>query len=238
MDPGPANVLVVEDEPKLATLLADYLRAEGHTPECVADGREALQAWSDRRHDLVLLDLMLPGMDGLALCKELRLLGNMPIVMLSSRADEADRFAGLELGADDYIAKNPFSPREVMARVKAVLRRSRTAVMAPEPLRATSRGATDVAALQINETAWRAFWQGQALELTPNEFKLLRQLASQPGRVYSRSQLLDLLQGDGRAVTERAVDSHVKNLRRKLEQAGAGSERIRSVYGVGYCFEG
>jgi two-component system response regulator BaeR len=238
MDPGPANVLVVEDEPKLAALLADYLRAEGHTPECVADGREALQAWRERRHDLVLLDLMLPGMDGLALCKELRLLGNMPIVMLSSRADEADRFAGLELGADDYIAKNPFSPREVMARVKAVLRRSRAAVMAPEPLRAASRRADDVAALHINETAWRAYWQGQALELTPNEFKLLRQLASQPGRVYSRSQLLDLLQGDGRAVTERAVDSHVKNLRRKLEQAGAGSERIRSVYGVGYCFEG
>ena len=238
MDPGPATVLVVEDEPKLAALLTDYLRAEGHTPECVADGRDALQAWRERRHDLVLLDLMLPGLDGLSLCRELRLLANVPIVMLSSRAEEADRFAGLELGADDYIAKNPFSPREVMARVKAVLRRSRAAALAPQPAPATSPGANDVTALHIDEHAWRAFWQGRALELTPNEFKLLRQLAAQPGRVYSRSQLLDLLQGDGRAVTERAVDSHIKNLRRKLEQAGADSERIRSVYGVGYCFEG
>jgi two-component system, OmpR family, response regulator BaeR len=207
MDPGPATVLVVEDEPKLAALLTDYLRAEGHTPECVADGRDALQAWRERRHDLVLLDLMLPGLDGFSLCRELRLLANVPIVMLSSRAEEADRFAGLELGADDYIAKNPFSPREVMARVKAVLRRSRAAALAPQPALATARSANDVTALHIDEQAWRAFWQGRALELTPNEFKLLRQLAAQPGRVYSRSQLLDLLQGDGRAVTERAVDS-------------------------------
>ena len=238
LDPGPARVLVVEDEPKLAALLADYLRADGHAPECVADGRLALQAWTERRHDLVLLDLMLPGMDGLALCRELRLLTAAPIVMLTSRTEEHDRLAGLELGADDYIAKNPFSPREVMARVKAVLRRSRAAAMAPQPWPVTSRRADDVTALHINEAAWRAFWQGRALELTPNEFRLLRQLAAQPGRVYSRSQLLDQLHGEGRAVTERAVDSHVKNLRRKLEQAGAGSERIRSVYGVGYCFDG
>lgn len=237
-DPGRASVLVVEDEPKLAALLADYLRAEGHIPECVADGREALQAWSERRHDLVLLDVMLPGLDGLALCRELRLLADVPIVMLTSRTEEADRLAGLEVGADDYIAKNPFSPREVMARVKAVLRRSRAAAMAPRPWLASPPKANDMTGLHINETAWRAFWQGRSLELTPNEFRLLHQLAAQPGRVYSRSQLLDLLHGEGRAVTERAVDSHVKNLRRKLEQAGAGSERIRSVYGVGYCFEG
>ena len=237
MEHRPASVLVVEDEPKLAALLTDYLRAEGHDPEWVADGRQALQAWSERRHDLVLLDVMLPGLDGLALCRELRLLANVPIVILSARAEEADRFAGLELGADDYIAKNPFSPREVMARVKAVLRRSRAAAIPAQLEPATSSRANGVTALHIDEHAWRALWQGKALELTPNEFKLLRQLAAQPGRVYSRSQLLDLLQGDGRAVTERAVDSHVKNLRRKLEQAGAGSERIRSVYGVGYCFD-
>jgi two-component system, OmpR family, response regulator BaeR len=221
-------VLVVEDEPKLAALLADYLRAAGHEPECVADGHDALQAWTERRHDLVLMDLMLPGLDGLALCRELRALADVPIVMLTARADETDRLAGLELGADDYIAKNPFSPREVMARVKAVLRRSRAAPRAP---------VAAPSALQVDEQGWRASWLGRALDLTPNEFRLLRTLASQPGRVYERSQLLDLLQGDARAATERAVDSHVKNLRRKLEQAGAGSERIASVYGVGYRYD-
>jgi two-component system response regulator BaeR len=226
LDPGPARVLVVEDEPKLAALLADYLRAAGHEAECVADGHDALRAWSERRHDLVLLDLMLPGLDGLALCRQLRSMTAVPIVMLTARADEADRLAGLELGADDYIAKNPFSPREVMARVKAVLRRSRAAQPPQAP-----------AALQVDEDGWRATWSDRALDLTPIEFRLLSTLASQPGRVYPRAQLLALLHGDARAATERAVDSHVKNLRRKLEQAGAGSERIRSVYGVGYCYE-
>jgi len=227
LEPAPARVLVVEDEPKLAALLADYLRAAGHVAECVSDGRDAVQAWTLRRHDLVLLDLMLPGLDGLGVCRQLRELGDVPIVMLTARGEESDRLAGLELGADDYIPKTPFSPREVMARVKAVLRRSRAA----------QRPAASAPPLQIDEQAWRAFWQGRALELTPNEFRLLCMLASQPGRVYPRSQLLDLLQGDARAATERAVDSHVKNLRRKLEQAGAGSERIRSVYGVGYSYD-
>jgi two-component system response regulator BaeR len=227
LEPGPARVLVVEDEPKLAALLADYLRTAGHEVECVADGRDALQAWTERRHDLVLLDLMLPGLDGLSLCRRLRALTGVPIVMLTARADEADRLAGLELGADDYIPKTPFSPREVMARVKAVLRRSRAA----------QRPLTPPPPLQVDDQGWRASWQGRALDLTPNEFRLLRTLASQPGRVYPRSQLLELLQGETRAATERAVDSHVKNLRRKLEQAGAGSERIRSVYGVGYSYD-
>lgn len=227
LEPGPARVLVVEDEPKLAALLADYLRAAGHEVECAGDGRLGLQAWTERRHDLVLLDLMLPGMDGLSLCRELRALTSVPIVILTARADEADRLEGLELGADDYIPKTPFSPREVMARVKAVLRRSRAAQRtAPAP----------PAALTMDEDGWRAAWQGRALELTPNEFRLLRTLASQRGRVFARSQLLASLHGDAHAATERAVDSHVKNLRRKLELAGAGSERIRSVYGVGYCY--
>ncbi len=234
LEPGPAHVLVVEDEPKLAALLADYLRAAGHDVECVADGHAALLAWNERRHDLVLLDLMLPGLDGLSLCRQLRAQTSVPILILTARDDEADRLAGLELGADDYIPKTPFSPREVMARVKAVLRRSRAApraatVTAPPPLLA--------AALAIDEQGWRASWDGTALDLTPNEFRLLRALSAQPGRVFARPQLLDLLHGDGRVATERAVDSHVKNLRRKLEQAGAGSERIRSVYGVGYCYD-
>jgi two-component system response regulator BaeR len=227
LEPGPARVLVVEDEPKLAALLADYLRAAGHEAECVGDGRDALRAWTERRHDLVLLDVMLPGLDGLELCRQLRALTAVPIVMLTARADEADRLAGLELGADDYIPKTPFSPREVVARVKAVLRRSRV----------PARPVVPSAPLQIDEQGWRASWQGRALDLTPNEVRLLLALTSRPGRVYARSQLLELLHGDARAVTERAVDSHVKNLRRKLEQAGAGSERIRSVYGVGYSYE-
>jgi two-component system response regulator BaeR len=228
LEPGPARVLVVEDEPKLAALLADYLRAAGHEVECVGDGRDGLRAWTERRHDLVLLDLMLPGLDGLGLCRELRALTGVPIIILTARADESDRLAGLELGADDYIPKTPFSPREVMARVKAVLRRTRAAqrpAPAPPP------------ALAMDEDGWRASWQGRALELTPNEFRLLRTLASQRGRVFARSQLLESLHGDAHAVTERAVDSHVKNLRRKLELAGAGTERIRSVYGVGYRYD-
>ena len=223
LEPGSARVLVVEDEPKLAALLADYLRAAGHEPECVANGHEALQAWAERRHDLVLLDVMLPGLDGLGVCRQLRAQAAVPIVMLTARADEADRLAGLELGADDYIPKTPFSPREVMARVKAVLRRSRATAAQ--------------AGLQMDDVAWRAAWQGRAMDLTPIEFRLLSTLSAQPGRVYPRSQLLELLHGDSRAATERAVDSHVKNLRRKLEQAGAGAERIASVYGVGYRYE-
>ncbi|QPF74692.1 response regulator [Roseateles sp. DAIF2] len=234
LDPGPARVLVVEDEPRLSALLADYLRAAGHEPECVADGREVLPAWNARRHDLILLDLMLPGIDGLALCRELRARSGVPILILTARAGEEDRLLGLELGADDYITKNPFSPREVMARVKAVLRRSRAGqapvAVSPEP--------AALLLLQIDTAGWRASWQGQALDLTPIEFRLLRSLAAQPGRVYARKQLLELLHDDGRDVTERAVDSHVKNLRRKLEQAGAGSDRIRAIYGVGYRYDG
>lgn len=236
MTVAPARVLVVEDEPKLSALLADYLRAAGHEPECVADGREVLAAWTARRHDLVLLDLMLPGVDGLTLCRELRARSAVPILMLTARAEESDRLMGLELGADDYIAKNPFSPREVMARVKAALRRGQAHEAATAA--AVAAATTDAQALSIDEAGWRASWRGEALDLTPIEFRLLHILAAQPGRVYARAQLLDLLHVDGREVTDRAVDSHIKNLRRKLERAGAGSERIRSIYGVGYRFEG
>lgn len=242
LETGPARVLVVEDEPKLAALLADYLRAAGHEPECVADGQAALAAWTARHHELVLLDLMLPGMDGLAVCRQLRAVTAVPIVMLTARADEADRLAGLELGADDYIAKNPFSPREVMARVKAVLRRSRAAPSTrPLPQELPAAPGLPLPQSQpqlvVDEDGWRAAWAGRDLDLTPIEFRLLSTLAAMPGRVYPRAHLLEQLHGDARAATERAVDSHIKNLRRKLEQAGAGSERIRSVYGVGYCYE-
>lgn len=218
----PARILVVEDEPKMASLIGDYLRAEGHEPVWIADGREVLPAVAAQPVDLVLLDLMLPGMDGLDVCRALRAASDVPIVMLTARVEEADRLLGLDLGADDYICKTPFSPREIMARVRAILRRSR-------------RGAgTPPSPLQIDETAWRASWRGIPLELTPVEFRLLRTLASSPGRVYSRDTLLDRLHDDGRAVTDRAVDSHVKNLRRKLQAVAPGDDPIRSIYGVGY----
>ena len=239
MEPGQARVLVVEDEPKLAALLSDYLRAAGHEPEWVADGREVIPAWTARRHDLILLDLMLPGIDGLTLCRELRAMSSVPILMLTARAEESDRLLGLETGADDYIAKNPFSPREVMARVKAALRRGRAheAASAAASAAAVAAFAAGSEALAMDEAGWTASWHGQPLDLTPIEFRLLHILWAQPGRVYARTQLLDLLHVDGREVTERAVDSHIKNLRRKLERAGAGTDRIRSIYGVGYRFE-
>ncbi|MCR5863699.1 MAG: response regulator [Aquincola tertiaricarbonis] len=223
---GPAaRILVVEDEPKMASLIGDYLRAEGHVPEWIADGREVLPAMAAQPADLVLLDIMLPGMDGLAVCRALRATSDVPIVMLTARVEEADRLLGLDLGADDYICKTPFSPREIMARVRAILRRSRRGLPPPP------------GPLHIDEAAWRASYHNVPLELTPVEFRLLRTLAATPGRVFSRDSLLDHLHHDGRAVTDRAVDSHVKNLRRKLEAAAPGQDPIRSIYGVGYKLE-
>lgn len=221
----PARILVVEDEPKMAALIGDYLRAEGHEPEWIADGREVVPALKARPADLVLLDLMLPGRDGLEVCRDLRRFSDVPIVMLTARVEEADRLLGLDLGADDYICKTPFSPREIMARVRAILRRSRRdAAAAPSPL-------------AIDEATHRASLNGVALDLTPIEFRLLRTLAAAPGRVWTRDALLDKLHDDQRAVTDRAVDSHVKNLRRKLMAAAPEQELIRSIYGVGYKFE-
>ena len=222
---APARILVVEDEPKMATLVSDYLRAAGHEPQCIADGRQVVEAHRKQPFDLVLLDLMLPGLDGFDVCRELRSFSDVPIVMLTARAEEADRLLGLELGADDYISKTPFSPREIVARVKAVLRRTR---------RRTDERASSV---EVDEDGYRARFNGVSLDLTPIEFRLLKTLASTPGRVFSRDLLLDRLHADQRAVTDRAVDSHIKNLRRKLEQAGGKSDVIRSIYGVGYCFE-
>ncbi|URI09207.1 response regulator [Aquincola tertiaricarbonis] len=225
MNGASARILVVEDEPKMASLIGDYLRAEGHEPQWIADGREVLPAMEAQPADLVLLDIMLPGMDGLAVCRALRERSDVPIVMLTARVEEADRLLGLDLGADDYICKTPFSPREIMARVRAILRRARRG-LPPTP-----------SPLQIDEAGWRASWRGVPLELTPVEFRLLKALAATPGRVFSRDSLLDRLHDDGRAVTDRAVDSHIKNLRRKLEAAAPGQDPIRSIYGVGYKLE-
>lgn len=205
----------------MAALLADYLQASGYTSQWIANGLEAVPSVKARRPDLVLLDVMLPGQDGMSVCRELRQFSEVPVIMLTARVEEADRLMGLELGADDYICKTPFSPREVVARVKALLRRSGYAAREPSPL-------------QIDAQAYKAAWQGVTLDLTPVEFRLLKALTEARGRVLSRDKLLDFVHADQRAVTDRAVDSHVKNLRRKLHAASGGQELIRSIYGVGY----
>ena len=219
-----ARILVVEDEPKLAALVGDYLQASGYTWHWVADGREAIPAVRAQQPDLVLLDLMLPGRDGLDICRELRSFSDVPVVMLTAKVEEIDRLLGLELGADDYICK-PFSPREVVARIKAILRRARVSAESSQT------------ALNIDDAAHRATFNGNVLDLTPVEFRLLKTFAAAPGRVFSRDRLLDNLYLDHRVVTDRTVDSHIKNLRRKLQQAAPGQDPIRSIYGVGYKLE-
>ncbi|HEY4079711.1 MAG TPA: response regulator [Burkholderiaceae bacterium] len=222
---APGFVLVVEDEPRLALLVCDYLRAAGFEAASLADGAAVLPAVRLRPPDLIVLDLMLPNRDGLSLCRELRGFSDVPIVMVTARVEEVDRLIGLEAGADDYLCK-PFSPRELVARVKAILRRPR------------SRVPVHGAGLVIDREHHSARINGQLLDLTLLEFRLLEAFASAPGRVFSRDQLIDKLHGDQRAISDRTIDSHIKNLRRKLEQACPDEEPpIRSIYGVGYKLE-
>jgi two-component system, OmpR family, response regulator BaeR len=216
------HVLVVEDEPKIAALLRDYLAASCYRVSVLDSGEGAVEWVRAHAPDVILLDVMLPGADGLAICRGVRAFSNVPILMVTARVEEIDRLLGLELGADDYICK-PFSPREVVARVRAVLRR------------ASSPASTEPPPIQLDEERFEARVHGRPLTLTPVEFRLLRKLAAQPGRVFSRTQLIDALYLDHRVVSDRTVDSHVKNLRRKL--ADAGVDPIGSVYGVGYRFE-
>jgi two-component system response regulator BaeR len=216
-----ADILVVEDEPKLAALLRDYLQAAGHRVTCLDDGLAVVPAVRAAEPQLILLDIMLPGRDGLDICRELRSFSEVPIMLITARVEEVDRLLGLDLGADDYICK-PFSPREVMARVRAILRRC--------PPQASG-------GLQLDAATYRASYSGVELDLTPVEFRLLHCLAATPGRVYSRDQLMNRLYDDHRVVTDRTVDSHVKNLRRKLEQVAPGQELIHSIYGGGYKLE-
>lgn len=218
-----AHVLIVEDEPKLATLLQDYLVAAGMRASIHSTGDGALERIEAERPDAVLLDVMLPGEDGLSICRRVRAVSTVPILMVTARVDEIDRLLGLELGADDYICK-PFSPREVVARVRAVLRRVQAALKPPL-----------TSPVVLDEERFEVRIHGQVLVLTPVEFRLLRKLSAQPGRVFSRSQLIESLYQDHRVVSDRTVDSHIKNLRRKL--AERGHDPIDSVYGVGYRFE-
>ncbi len=220
-----ARVLLVEDEVKLAELVHDYLVASGYDVEMFHEGSGVVERVRQSPPDLMLLDLMLPGCDGLTICREVRQFSELPVIMVTARVEEVDRLLGLELGADDYICK-PFSPREVVARVKAVLRRWRGA-----PEEAASRR------IQLDPECYEARVDGRRLDLTPVEFRLLATLFTHPGRVYSRDQLLDRVYDDHRIVSDRTVDSHVKNLRRKLADRMGEAMPIRSVYGVGYKLE-
>ncbi|WP_218151284.1 response regulator [Roseateles sp. YR242] len=224
-------VLVVEDEPRLAQLSHDYLVREGYACQILHEGGGVV-AWV-RAHapDLLVLDLMLPGQDGLSICRELRAFSDVPIIMVTARVEEVDRLIGLEAGADDYVCK-PFSPRELVARVKAILRRQRRDSSAVRVGDAPS-----VTGLVLDAERHAATVNGQMLDLTPAEFRMLKAFVDAPGRVFSRDQLLDKLHDDQRVLSDRTVDSHVKNLRRKLEQVCPGQEPIRSIYGVGYRFE-
>ena len=221
------QILLVEDEPKITRVVRLYLEAGGYEVSEVADGQMALGAFRDLRPDLVVLDLNLPGMDGIDVCRAMRRESPVPIIILTARGDEEDRLLGLELGADDYIVK-PFSPRELVARVKAVLRRTGDNV--------SPSGLCEVGDLCIDPAAHRAWIGDDLLDLTPSEFGILRRLAAHPGHVLTRIQLLEETQGEVFEGYERTIDQHIKNLRQKLE-AGGRARIIHTVHGVGYRLE-
>jgi len=215
------RILIVEDDPGIADVLEYSLRAEGHTPLRAGSATAALPLLADA--DFVILDVGLPDRDGFDLCREIRRRSDVPVIFLTARSEEIDRVVGLELGADDYLAK-PFSPRELVARIKAVRRRLRTP--AGSPAEPPARG------LHIDRAAFVATLDGRGIELSRTEFDLLDLLAGSPGRVFTRSQILDHAWPDGGCVTDRTVDAHIKSLRKKL----APSECIETIRGVGYRF--
>ena len=219
-----ATILIVDDEPKITRLVRDYLESSGFGVVTAGDGREALMRARMERPDLVILDLALPGLDGLDVARSLRRDGDLPIIMLTARDDETDKLIGLELGADDYVTK-PFSPRELVARVRAVLRRHDRGA-SEEILRSGS--------LTLDVPRMRLEVGGRAVELTATEFSLLAAMARQPGRVFTRSQLLDAIHGVAFESYERAIDAHVKNIRRKIEANPHDPQHLLTVYGVGY----
>jgi two-component system, OmpR family, response regulator BaeR len=220
-------ILVIEDEPKLAEILVDYLRQAGFSTHWICNGTEAVACVREQAPQLILLDIMLPGKDGMDVCREVRAFSDVPIVMVTARIEEIDRLLGLELGADDYICK-PFSPREVVARVKAILRRR---------VAGREAGERGYLGIEVDREEHRASVLGRPLDLTPIEFRLLEVLWSHPGRVYSRNQLLDLVYVGERDVSDRSIDSHIKNLRRKVREFQPDEQVICTVYGVGYKLE-
>jgi two-component system alkaline phosphatase synthesis response regulator PhoP len=223
-----ALILVVDDEPQLVRVMRSYLEQSGFRVAVAYRGDEALQVFHTQHPDLVVLDLNLPGMDGLDVAREIRRRGETPILMLTARVEESDRLVGLELGADDYVTK-PFSPREVVARVRAILRRAQTPVAQREVIR--------TADLEIDTVRHTAVQNGKMLDLTPTEFSLLSVLASQPGRAFTRMQLLESAQGSSFEGYERTIDAHIKNLRAKIEPDPKNPSHIVTVFGIGYRFE-
>lgn len=218
-----ARIMIVEDEVKLAEVLRDYLQQAGFQTVVLHRGDEALAWLTQHAPRLVLLDLMLPGMDGMTLCREFRKISNAPVIMTTARIEEIDRLLGLEVGADDYICK-PYSPREVVARVKAVLRRYDNA-------------APPVSGLTLDEDGYRICVGKVHAELSAVEFNLFKTLFDRPGRIFSRDQLMAHMYADHRVVSGRTIDSHIKKIRQKLQEIGVADDVIHSVYGVGYKYE-
>lgn len=218
------KVLVVEDERKTAAVLCDYLKAGGYEPVHISDGLRAIEAAKETQFAAILLDIGLPGCDGTEVCRTVRTFSAVPIIMVTARVDDISLLLGLEIGADDYICK-PFSPKEVMARLSALIRRA-------EGLFASAAAAR----WQVDEEGLRIGYGGNWLALTPVEFRLLRSFIAQPGRVFSREQLLDKAYDDFRDVSDRAIDSHIKNIRKKIAAVAEDAEAIESVYGCGYRY--
>jgi two-component system, OmpR family, response regulator BaeR len=220
------QILIVEDELKISQVLSEYLKQAGYAVFCLKRGDEVIPQVKRNPPTLILLDIMLPGMDGIEVCRELRKSASIPIIMLTARVDEIDRLLGLELGADDYICK-PFSPREVVARVKAVLRRAQ-----PRPAGAH----LTVGEVSLDEQRHQVLIREEEVKLTPCEFQLLKALLEHPNRVFSRTELLNLVQGYDFEGYDRTIDSHIKNLRKKVAAMAPGQELVSTVYGIGYKF--
>jgi DNA-binding response OmpR family regulator len=223
-----ATILVVDDEPRIVQLVRDYLEHGGFTVLVASDGQAALRSARTGRPDLVVLDLSLPGMDGLDVARSLRRDGEVPIIMLTARTDESDKLVGLELGADDYLTK-PFSPKELVARVRAVLRRAEGMRSPSDVIRVGADVELDVPRMEVRIG-------GRRVDLTKTEFQLMATMARQPGRVFTRAQLLDAVRGVAFESYERAIDAHIKNIRKKIEQDPRAPRYVLTVFGVGYRF--
>jgi two-component system response regulator BaeR len=231
----PAVVMVVEDDAMIADMVTNYLHAKGFSTRWLENGKTAVDAIRSEPPDVILLDLMLPGLDGMEVCRRVRAFSAVPIIMMTARVDEIDRLLGLELGADDYVCK-PFSPRELVARVQALLRRTSGELRADG-----GKGTAAASGFSVDDATQRVVYRAgnatTALLLTSVEFRLMRLLISRPGYVFSRDRMLEALHEDFRDVSDRAVDSHIKNVRKKIEAVGADPTCIASVYGVGYRFD-
>ncbi len=220
------QVLIAEDDDQIAAVLVDYLHQAGFDTHRVANGEDALQAIRQHMPTALILDIMLPGRDGIAVCQSVRQFSQLPILMLTAKSDEEDRLLGLDSGADDYVCK-PFSPREIVARVRGLVRRAS----------ASHSGAPAATGFSFGETGERIRWGGEVIPLTKIEERLFRTMASQSRRVFTRDALLNVLHDEFRDIGYRAIDTHIKNLRRKLKQHVASKEFIHAMYGVGYYFE-